>query len=180
HPSRVDRMGFEHLRPDRAPIPSEPSEPRYQLDEVPFASVVSPNREASLLGFFRAVWQHRKLICAAAVVFMAAAGFYVSQQKPMYTADGAVVIASRNVLSDVATTLHLDQDPEFNPFLRPKDNSLLAWLDPRPFLRRLLRPANLPPADRKAVIAAAIEDKLEKNLTLINNLQDYVITIRYK
>ncbi len=203
-------MGFEHLRPDRAPIPSEPSEPRYQLDEVPLASVVSPNREASLLGFFRAVWQHRKLICADAVVFMAAAGFYVSQQKPMYTADGAVVIASRkvmipgveavstptgdmaivrsemavlrsrNLLSDVATTLHLDQDPEFNPFLRPKDNSLLAWLDPRPFLRRLLRPANLPPADRKAVIAAAIEDKLEKNLTLINNLQDYVITIRYK
>src|SRR5579884_3246868 len=112
-------MGFEHLRPDRAPIPSEPSEPRYQLDEVPLASVVSPNREASLLGFFRAVWQHRKLICAAAAVVMASRKVMIPGVEAVSTPTGDMaivrsemaVLRSRNLLSDVATTLHLDQDP---------------------------------------------------------------------
>ena len=51
------------------------------------------------------------------------------------------VLQSRTLLRDVASTLHLDADPEFNPLLRPKDNSLLSWLDPRPFLHRLITPS---------------------------------------
>jgi capsular exopolysaccharide synthesis family protein len=172
---------------------------------------VSGGQEASLLRLAQTLWHHRVVIGSAAVLFMLLTGFYGASRKPLYTSDGAIVIASRvimipgleavstptgdmaiirsemgvlqsrTLLRDVASALHLDANQEFNPLLRPKDNSLLSWLDPRPFLHRLLTPSStsLKPVDQEAYVAASVEATLQKNLTLINNEKDYVITARY-
>ncbi len=184
--------------------------PPNQIDEVPFAATVTNVQDASLTGLARAIWRHRKAILLAMVVFSSTTGLYVSQQKPMYASQGAVVIASRKVmipgleavstptgdiaiirsemavlrsrtlLNQVATALHLDANSEFNPLLRPKDGNLFAWLDPRPLLHQLLKPAaQRPPVDEHDFVAASVEATLQKNLALINDERDYVITIRY-
>ena len=181
----------------------------FEIAEVPLSTIVSAGQEASLLGLGRAFWRHRVVIGSAVVLFMMLAGLYVASRKPLYTSDGTIVIASRNImipgleavstptgdmaivrseigvlqsrtlLRDVASALHLDANPEFNPLLRPKDNSLLSWLDPRPFLHRLLAPGPSRPVDQQAYIAASVEATLQMNLTLINGEKDYIITVRY-
>jgi succinoglycan biosynthesis transport protein ExoP len=183
----------------------------YELNDVPLSTIVSAGQEASLLGLGRALWRHRVVIGSAVVLFMMLTGLYVASRKPLYTSEGAIVIASRKImipgleavstptgdmaiiqseigvlrsrtlLRDVASTLHLDANPEFNPLLRPEDNSLLSWLDPRPFLHRLLAPSgsSSKQADQQAYIAASVEATLQKNLMLINNEKDYIITVRY-
>ncbi|HEX2680814.1 MAG TPA: AAA family ATPase, partial [Candidatus Dormibacteraeota bacterium] len=83
------------------------------------------------------------------------------------------------MLTEVATALSLHENPEFNPLLRPRNNNLLAWLDPRPFLRDLLRPKATLPVNNRDFVAASVEATLQKNLTLINDERDYVITIGY-
>ncbi|HWB51566.1 MAG TPA: polysaccharide biosynthesis tyrosine autokinase [Stellaceae bacterium] len=180
-----------------------------EIAEVPLSAIMSHGQESTLLGLARAVWRHRVVITAVAVLFMVLTGVYVASQRPLYTSEGAIVIASRkimipgieametptgdiaiirsemgvlqsrNLLQEVAATLHLDANPEFNPLLRPKDDSLWARLDPRPFLHRLLAPGPARPVDQQAYVAAAVEATLQKHLTLINNEKDYVITIRY-
>ncbi len=167
------------------------------------------SQEASLLGLTRAIWRHRAAIAAVAILFMASTGLFVASQKPLYTSDGAVVIASRKVmipgveavstptgdiaivrsemgvlasrtlLQQVAEALHLDQKPEFNPLLRPK-GGFLAQLDPRPFLHRLLRPGPERAVDQHDYVASEVEATLAERLTLLNNEKDYVITIRYR
>jgi capsular exopolysaccharide synthesis family protein len=182
-----------------------------EITEVPLSTIVSGGQEASLLGLGRALWRHRVVIGSTVVLFMILTGLYVASRKPLYGSEGAIVIASRKIMipgleavstptgdmaiirsemgvlqsrtlvRDVASTLHLDADPEFNPLLRPKDNSLLSWLDPRPFLHRLLAPSGSSSrsVDQQAYIAASVEATLLKNLLLINNEKDYVITVRY-
>jgi polysaccharide biosynthesis transport protein len=180
-----------------------------EITEVPLSTIVSGGQESSLLGLAHGLWRHRIIIVTIAMLFMVLTGLYVATRKPMYTSEGALVIgvqklaipgvealstptgdvavirsemgvlASRTLLREVASALHLDQNPEFNPLLRPKDDSLLARLDPRPFLHRLLAPGPSRPVDRQAYVSAAVEATLEKNLSLINNEKDYVITVRY-
>jgi polysaccharide biosynthesis transport protein len=188
--------------------PSEPAP--YDMTDVPLSAIVANGQESTLFGLAQALWRHRTVIAGVAVLCMVLTGLYVASQKPLYTSEGAIVIASRKImipgieavstptgdiaiirsemgvlqsrtlLRDVAKTLHLDANPEFNPLLRPKDNSLLARLDPRPFLHRLLAPGPSRPVDQQAYVAAAVEATLQKNLALINNEKDYVITVRYQ
>lgn len=111
------------------------------------------------------LWRHRIVIGSVAALFMMLTGLYVASRKPLYASEGVTddydsrprggvdpgdiaiirsemgVLQSRTLLRDVASTLHLDADPEFNPLLLPRDNSLLSWLDPRPFLHRLITPS---------------------------------------
>src|SRR5580704_12010419 len=124
--------------------------PPRQIDEVPFAATTSI-QNTSLTDLARAIWRHRRAIMLAMVVFASGTVLYISQQKPMYASQGAVVIASRKVmipgleavstptgdiaiirsemavlrsrtlLNQVAIALHLEADREFNPLLRPKD-----------------------------------------------------------
>jgi len=180
-----------------------------EITEVPLSAIVSGGQESSLLGLARGLWRHRVVIAVVAALFMVLTGLYVATRQPLYTSEGAIVIASRKVmipgieavstptgdiaiirsemgvlesrtlLQEVAAALHLDANPEFNPLLRPKDNSLLARLDPRPFLHRLLALDAARPVDRQAYVSAAVEATLQKNLSLINNEKDYVITVRY-
>jgi polysaccharide biosynthesis transport protein len=200
----MGQLDFRRFNSDRAIQPVS-----QEVNELPLAAIVSDSEQTSLLGLARAVWRHRSAICAAAIVFMVCTGLYVANQKPLYTSEGAIVIASRKVmipgveavstptgdiaiirsemgvlesrtlLSEVASALHLDNNPEFNPLLRPKDDSLLARLDPRPFLHRLLASAGAP-VDQQAYVRAAVEARLQKNLTLMNNEKDYLIRIRFQ
>jgi polysaccharide biosynthesis transport protein len=201
----MGQLDFRRFNSDRAIQPVS-----HEVNEIPLAAIVSDSGETSLLGLARAVWRHRSAICAAAIVFMVCTGIYVANQKPLYTSEGAIVIASRKVmipgveavstptgdiaiirsemgvlesrtlLSEVASALHLDNNPEFNPLLRPKDDSLLARLDPRPFLHRLIAAVPGAPVDQQAYVRAAVEARLEKNLTLMNNEKDYLIRVRFQ
>jgi uncharacterized protein involved in exopolysaccharide biosynthesis len=208
----MGRSDFEEPGSGRrlTPVAGGPVLP--ELTKVPLSTIVSSTQEASLLGLGRVLWRHRVIIGSAVVLFMLLTGFYVASRKPLYTSDGAIVIASRimmipgleavstptgdmaiirsemgvlqsrTLLREVASALHLDANPEFNPLLRPKDNSLLSWLDPRPFLHRLLAPSgsSSKPVDQQAYVAASVEATLQKNLMLINDEKDYVITVRYR
>jgi polysaccharide biosynthesis transport protein len=188
--------------PGKPPIP-------YEITEVPLAAIASGGQESSLFGLAQGLWRHRIVIVTVAMLFMVLTGVYVATRKPMYTSEGALVIgvqklmipgvealstptgdiavirsemgvlSSRTVLQEVAATLDLDNNPEFNPLLQPEDNGLLARLDPRPFLHRLLAPGASRPVDRQAYVSSAVEATLQKNLSLINNEKDYVITVRY-
>ena len=202
HPDFRD-PGGDRIGPPGLPVPSQVRD----VSPVPF---VVDRQEASLLGLARAIWRHRGVITAVAVVFMIGTGIYIAHQKPLFTSEGAIVIASRKVmipgveavstptgdiaiirsemgvlesrtlLDEIAAELHLDANPEFNPLLRPADGGLLARLDPRPYLHRLLTPAAEAPVDRHAYVMAAVEAQLAQNLTLINNEKDYVIRIRFR
>ena len=200
---------FGHLSPDRAVAASSRMPVPHEINEAPPAAIVSNGQETSLLGLARAVWRHRRAIVAVALVFMVGTGFYVATRTSLYTAEGAVVIASRKImipgveavstptgdiaiirsemgvlasrtlLRQVAAALHLDTNPEFNPLLRPK-RDFFARLDPRPFLYRMLYRGPERNPDQGDYVAAAVETTLRENLALINNEKDYVITIRYR
>ncbi len=200
---------FGHLSSDRSVAASFRMPVPHENNEAPLAAIVANSQETSLLGLARAIWRHRRAIVIVAFVFMIGAGFYVATRTPLYTAEGAVVIASRKVmipgveavstptgdiaiirsemgvlasrtlLREVAAALHLDANPEFNPLLRPK-GGFLARLDPRPFLHRLLYRGEERKPDQGNYVAAAVEATLRGNLTLINNEKDYVITISYR
>lgn len=206
----MDHRDIEPASPYRDARSLRSPGPPHQIDEVPFAATVTSAHDASLTGLTRAMWRHRKVILLAMIVFAMGTGLYISRQKPMYPSQGAVVIASRKVmipgleavstptgdiaivrsemavlrsrtlLNQVAAALHLDANPEFNPLLRPKDSDLFSWLDPRPFLHRLLQPAaDGPPVDDHDFVAASVEATLQNHLALLNDERDYVITISY-
>ena len=125
------------------------------------------------------------------LVAMAVTVIIARQLTPKYTADGAVVIAtrkfsipeletlttptgdsalvrsematmnSRNVLQAVSAKLHLDLLPEFNPRLRPVDESIWAKLDPRPWINCAAAPAC---RQARSTTRAAIEADVEATL----------------
>jgi len=204
--SDFERRGGELSRPYYGePSPYQITE--VPLSSI--VSGVSGGQESSLLGVVQGLWRHRVVIGTVAIVFIVLTGVFVATRKPLYTSEGAIVVGvqklmipgvealstptgdiavirsemgvlqSRTLLNEVAATLHLENNPEFNPLLRPKDDSLWAQLDPRPFLHRLLAPGPSQPVDRQAYIASAVETTLERHLALLNNEKDYVITLRY-
>lgn len=164
----------------------------------------------SIVGLGARLWRRRWVILATMLVAVAATVLIARQLTPKYTADGAIVIASRklsvpeletlvtptgdsalvrsematmnsrNVLQTVARKLHLDQLPEFNPRLRPPDDTIWTKLDPRPWITALLHPDAGGPRDETAAIEADVETTLERNLSLINDGRDYVINIAYQ
>lgn len=205
----MGQSDFRYFEPDRGGASGLPA-PR-PLGDLTLVPIIADRQEASLLGLVRAIWRHRGVITAVALIFMILTGIYVAHQKPLYTAEGAIVVASRKVmipgveavstptgdiaiirsemgvlgsrtlLDEVANDLHLDANPEFNPLLRPDDDSFLARLDPRPWLHRLLTPSSAQtPVDQSAYVMASVEARLAKYLTLINNEKDYVIRIRFQ
>src|SRR5271167_983957 len=170
--------------------PSHLAEPR-----LPEIEPLAPEPGAlSVLGIAARLWRRRWVILATMLVAMAVTVVIARQLTPKYTADGAVVIAtrkfsipeletlttptgdsalvrsematmnSRNVLTEVASKLHLDQRPEFNSRLRPVDTSLLAKLDPRPYINSLLHQHSPGPSDDRAAIEADVEATLLHNL----------------
>jgi capsular exopolysaccharide synthesis family protein len=187
-----------------------PPEPAQLIDAVPLSAAALTSEGASFATLLSALWRHRAVIAAVMILFMAVAAVIASQQIPRFAADGAIVIASRKLmvpglealstptgdvaiirsemavlrsrtlLREVADALRLDTKPEFNPYLRAADNTLLAWVDPRPLIRRLLHPDGETKADKHDIIAAEVEWTLRKNLDLVNDERDYVITVRYR
>ena len=181
----------DHRIPEIEPIPPEPG-------------------PLSVIGLGARIWRRRWEILATMLLAMAATVMIARQLTPKYTADGAVVVAtrkwsipeletlvtpvgdsalvrsematmnSRNVLQAVATKLHLDQLPEFNSRLRPLDDTIWAKLDPRPWINELLHQHTDGPTDERAGIEADVENTLERNLSLINDGRDYVVNITYQ
>jgi len=181
----------EHRMPEIEPIHHEPG-------------------PLSVFGLSVRLWRRRWAILATTLVAMALTVVVARQLTPKYTADGAVVIAtrkmsipeletlvtptgdsalvrsematmnSRNVLQAVSAKLHLDLLPEFNPRLRPVDQSIWAKLDPRPWINALLHQHVAGPVDDRAAVEADVEATLERNLSLINDGRDYVISISYQ
>jgi polysaccharide biosynthesis transport protein len=186
--------------------PSAPVEHR-----MPEIEPMHPEPSAlSVLGLSARLWRRRWAILASMLVCMALTVVVARQLTPKYTADGAVVIAtrkmsipeletlvtptgdsalvrsematmnSRNVLQEVSSKLHLDRLPEFNPRLRPVDESIWAKLDPRPWINAALHQHVAGPVDDRAAVEADVETTLERNLSLINDGRDYVIDITYQ
>jgi polysaccharide biosynthesis transport protein len=164
----------------------------------------------SVLGLATRLWRRRWVILATMLVAMAATVVVARQLTPKYTADGAVVVAtrkwaipeletmatptgdsalvrsematmnSRNVLQAVAAKLHLDRLPEFNSRLRPVDTSIWAKLDPRPWINSLLHQHVDGPSDDHLAVDADVQNTLERYLSLVNDGRDYVINITYQ
>jgi uncharacterized protein involved in exopolysaccharide biosynthesis/Mrp family chromosome partitioning ATPase len=193
-------------------LPSPPIYRRGALIEHPALESFAPPpvETTTILGMGALLWRRRWIICAAILAAMVVAVLIGKMLTPKYTADGAVVIAtrkmaipeletlvtptgdqalvrsemavmsSRRVLLAVADTLHLDRDPEFNPRLKPKDDSLWAQIDPVPWIQGLMRGRQPVVGDEKAAIQDDVLATLTRNLDLVNDGRDYVIAITYK
>ncbi|HEV2673903.1 MAG TPA: polysaccharide biosynthesis tyrosine autokinase [Aliidongia sp.] len=164
----------------------------------------------SILGMGALLWRRRWIICATVLAAMVLAVLIGKQLTPRFTADGAVVVATRKmsipeletlitptgdqalvrsemavmssriVLEAVADKLHLDQVPEFNPRLKPKDDSLWAEINPIPIVQGLMRGHQTAVGDERAAIHDDVLNTLAHNLDLVNDGRDYVISITYK
>lgn len=198
---------IERRRISRGPLPPDVIEARPVA--VPLMPAPPP-RAVTLSDLMRTLWRRRKLIAAIVLPLMIVTLVIVKQIAPTYTAEGAMVIASRKfmipeletvtmptgdmaivrsevsvlrsriLLQNVANKLHLDTVPEFNATLRGPDESLLTLLDPRIYINRLFAQAPTTAPDKSALIAASIEDTLNRNLDVGNDSRDYVATIRYR
>ena len=195
-----------------AGLPSAPIYRRGALIEHPALERFAPPpvETTTILGMGALLWRRRWIICAAILAAMVLAVLIGKLLTPKYTADGAVVVAtrkmsipelenlvtptgdqalvrsemavvsSRQVLTAVADQLHLDQVPEFNPRLKPKDTSLWAEINPIPFVQGLMRGHQPVVGDEQAAIHDDVLNTLAKNLDLVNDGRDYVINITYK
>src|SRR5579885_3020517 len=134
-----------------------------------YAPPPSQRRALTIVGIASLLWRRRWFIALVTLLVMGVTILIAKQVTPTYTADGAIVVASRkisipeveaplvtptgdaaivrselsvlssrSVLQEVAAKLHLDRLPEFNPRLRPPDDGLIAYLDPRRWLTGLL------------------------------------------
>jgi succinoglycan biosynthesis transport protein ExoP len=122
----------------------------------------------TVMGLGGVLWRRRWIILGIAFVALASGVLIAKQMTPLYSADGAIVIASRKIaipelqtlttptdddavvrsemavlssrdlLRKVAQQLDLAALPEFNSLLRPKDTSLWAEINPIPRLRALV------------------------------------------
>jgi uncharacterized protein involved in exopolysaccharide biosynthesis/Mrp family chromosome partitioning ATPase len=195
-------------------LPTTPIYRRGALIEHPaLESFAPPPAETTtILGMGALLWRRRWVLCAAVLAAMVLAVLIGKQLTPRFTADGAVVVAtrkmsipeletlitptgdqalvrsemavmsSRQILSAVADKLHLDQVPEFNPRLKPVDDSLLTRLNPIPFIQGLMRGKQTAfgTGDETAAIRDDVLNTLSHNLDLVNDGRDYVISITYK
>lgn len=193
-------------------LPSAPIYRRGALIEHPALDSFAPPpiENTTILGMGALLWRRRWLICATVLTAMVLAVLIGKQLTPQFTADGAVVIAtrkmsipeletlitptgdqalvrsemavmsSRQVLTAVAEKLHLDQVPEFNTRLKPKDDSLWAQVNPIPFVQGLMRGHQPAVGDEQAAIQDEVLGRLTHNLDLVNDGRDYVISITYK
>ena len=173
------------------------------------ATIVSDGQTTSLLGLARAIWRHRGAICATALVFMIATAIYVTQQKPLYTSEGALVVASRKIMipgveaistptGDIAiirsemgvAVAHAAERSRIDAASRhrsgiqsaaaAKERQSLGQTRPATVFAPLAQ-AKRRGADRSTRLCpAAVEAQLQKNLTLINNEKDYVIRLRFE
>ncbi len=169
-----------------------------------------PPRAVTLSDLVRTLWRRRKLIAAIVFPLMIATLIIAKQIAPTYTAEGALVIASRKfmipeletvtmptgdmaivrseisvlrsriLLKNVSDKLHLDAVPEFNPTLRGPDDSWLTLLDPRIYINRMFAQTPTSTPDESLLVAAAIEDTLNRNLEVGNDSRDYVVTLHYR
>jgi capsular exopolysaccharide synthesis family protein len=183
-----------------------------RLIEAPLEAAPPPilvPQGVTLAELFGTIWRRRWIIVAI-VLPLTVAGFVVAKLLPAdYTAEGALIIASRKfmipelqtistptgdvaivrsemsvlrsrtLLREVAQKLHLEQVPEFNSRLRPKDDDLLHRLDPRPYINALFAPKSTRAPDESELVAAEVENTLNKDLSVGNDNRDYVITVQY-
>lgn len=175
---------------------------------IPLSPAAVASQGASVFDVFASIWRRRGLI-ALIVVPVLLASFLAAELLPRrYTAEGAIVIASRKymipelesvstptgdidivrsemavlrsrtLLRGVAKKLHLDTLPEFNSRLRP-----VAWyqrLDPRPYIDAFFEPKGGEPVDQTEQVDSEVEYTLDQNLGISNDSRDYVITIDYR
>ena len=188
----------------RGPASTELAEPV----PIPLSPAAVVSQSATVFDIFASIWRRRWLITLLVLPLMCAT-FVVAELMPRrYTAQGAIVIASRKymipelesistptgdisivrsemavlssrtVLRGVAKKLHLDTLPEFNSRLRP-----VAWyqrLDPRSYIDALFTPKQDQPVDQQEAIDSEVESTLYQNLAVSNDSRDYVITIDYR
>lgn len=169
------------------------------------------NGTASVAGIGALLWRRRWVIAGVALGAALVAVLVAKQITPLFTADGAIeisssklaipqveavtlpqvddgvvrsemaVLGSRDLLREVAQQLNLAKLPEFNPWLRPKDTSLLARLNPMPWLHSLMagRAPKKSVTNQQAMVEAAVEDTLNRHLMLVNDGRNHVINIYY-
>lgn len=196
---------IERRRIARGPLPPDVIEAR----PITLPLMTPPSRTVTLSDLVRTLWRRRKLIAAIVLPLMILALVIVKQIAPTYTAEGAMVIASRKfmipelesvtmptgdvaivrsevavlrsriLLQAVAKKLQLDTLPEFNPFLRGP-TSWWQRLDPRIYINELFAQPPTRAPDQSEVVAAAVEETLNRNLDVGNDTRDYVVTIRYR
>jgi succinoglycan biosynthesis transport protein ExoP len=175
---------------------------------IPLSPASVASQGGSVFDIFASIWRRRGLISLIVLPSMLATFIAVELLPRRYTAEGAIVIASRKymipelesistptgdidivrsemavlrsrtVLRGVAKKLHLETNPEFNAQLRP-----VAWyerLDPRPYIDALFAPKNSHPIDQSERIDSEVEFTLDQNLGISNDGRDYVIRIDYR
>ncbi len=197
---------IERRRVGRGPLPPDVIEVR----PLPPPLMPPHTRSVSLSDLTRSLWRRRRLILAIVLPLMIVTLVIVEQMPKSFTAEGSMVIGarkfmipelqaltmptgdaaivrsevavlrSRTLLQTVAKQLRLDQVPEFNPSLRPADDSWFDRLDPRIYINRLFEqePTRVP--DQSEILAAQIENMLNQRLEVGNDPRDYVITIHYR
>ncbi|HKX07349.1 MAG TPA: polysaccharide biosynthesis tyrosine autokinase [Stellaceae bacterium] len=175
---------------------------------IPLSRTAVASQGVSAFDIFASIWRRRRLI-ALIVVPILLATFVGAELLPRrYTAEGAIVIASRKymipelesistptgdidivrsemavlrsrtLLRGVAKKLHLDTVPEFNSRLRP-----VTWyqrLDPRPYIDAFFEPKGGQPIDESERVDSEVEYTLDQNLGISNDSRDYVITLDYR
>lgn len=197
---------IERRRISRGPQPPDVIEAR----PITVPLLPAPARAVTLSDLVATLWRRRRLIAAIVLPLMIVTLVIVKQIAPTYTAEGAMVIASRKfmipelesvtmptgdaaivrsevavlrsriLLHAVASKLQLDTSPEFNPRLRKPDDSWLARLDPRIYINRIFAQPPTRIPDDSEIVAADVESTLYRNLEVGNDSRDYVVTIHYR
>jgi len=200
----IKQDDVDHWRVTRGPRSTEIAEPV----PIPLSPAAVVSHGATVFDVFASIWRHRGLIALMVLPLMAVAFVAAEFMPRQYTAQGAIVIASRKymipelesvstptgdidivrsemavlrsrtLLRGVAKKLHLDTLPEFNSRLRP-----VAWyqrLDPRPYIDAFFAPKRDQDVDETERVDSEVEYTLYQNLGVSNDSRDYVITIDYR
>lgn len=183
----------------------QPSTELVEPVTIPLAPTSAASQGSGVSSVFTPIWHRRGLIAAIILPLMIAAFVAAELMPRSYDASGAIVIASRKymipelesvstpvgdiqivrseiavlrsrtLLRGVATKLHLDTLPEFNPALKP-----VAWydrFDPRAYFEDLV--GSVKPKDDAEAVMSEVEHTLDENLWVSNDSRDYVIRVDY-
>ncbi len=194
----------ERWRISRGPSSMELAEPI----PIPLSPAALATPGVTVFDIAASIWRRRWLIGLIVVPLMCGTFIVAELMQRKYTAEGALVIASRKymipelesistptgdidivrsemavlrsrtLLRSVAKQLHLDALAEFNSRLRP-----VTWyerLDPRPYIDALFEPKQDHPVDPQEQIDSEVEYTLDRNLAVSNDSRDYVITLDYR